>query len=208
MSREGAEYALRSRADERDRISGDLLDLESHTTYQLLKGANLRDATRRRWEAAQADLAAVWSLYDAYRAVLRDAEQIGARRGRLGEDERAELTALLAGRSVVLKAAAKPVEQRSLLPAADERLTMDETVARMDASFREVTALLTDIDAAWNACLPRLDDADAQVRAVHDLEAELGESLDLTRLEDDLRRLRAGALEDPLGAAPPAGELD
>jgi hypothetical protein len=36
MSREGAEHALRARADERDRISGDLLDLESHTTYQLI----------------------------------------------------------------------------------------------------------------------------------------------------------------------------
>lgn len=208
MSREGAEYALRARADERDRISGDLLDLESHTTYQLLKGSNLRGATQQRWQAAQAALATLWGLYDAYRAVLRDAEQIRASRGRLGADELAELTALLAGRSVVLKAAAKPVEQRSLLPQADERLTMDETVTRMDAAFREVTGTLTDIDAAWNTCLPRLDDADAQLRAIHDLQAELGESLDLSQVQTDLKRLRGGAVEDPLGSPPSAAELD
>ncbi|NUR91009.1 MAG: hypothetical protein HOY71_43630, partial [Nonomuraea sp.] len=202
MSREGAEYALRARADERDRISGDLLDLESHTTYQLLKGAALRGATQRRWAGVQEALGRLWLLNDAYRAVLRDAEQIRASRSRMGADQLAELTQLLVGTPVVLRATAKPVEQRSLLPQADERLTLDETVARMDGAFREVTAALNDIDAVWNAVLPRLDDADRDLREIRDLERELGESVDLTEQESRLRRMRADTLEDPLGAAP------
>ncbi|HUR01323.1 MAG TPA: hypothetical protein VM347_02175, partial [Nonomuraea sp.] len=109
MSREGAEYALRARSDERDRISGDLLDLEAHTTYQLLKGASLRGPTQTRWAAAQSALAALWALHDTYRGVLRTAEQVKGPRGRLGAEQLATLTELLAGRSVVLKAAAKPV---------------------------------------------------------------------------------------------------
>ncbi|MEV4177890.1 hypothetical protein [Nonomuraea sp. NPDC049709] len=201
MSREGAEHALRARADERDRISGDLLDLESHTTYQLLKGASLRGATERRWAAAQESLAGLWSLYDAYRAVLRDAEQVRAARTRMGADQLARLTELLAGTSVVVRAAAKPVEQRSLLPQADQRLTLDETVARMDAAFREVTATLNDIDAVWNAVLPRLDDTDADLRRIRELERELGEAADLGGQEAELKRLRATVVEDPLGAA-------
>ena len=201
MSREGAEYALRARADERDRISGDLLDLESHTTYQLLKGASLRGATERRWAAVQESLGALWLLNDAYRAVLRDAEQIRASRAKLGAEQLAELTELLAGASVVLRAAAKPVEQRSLLPQADERLTLDQTVARMDAAFREVTSALNDIDAVWNTLLPRLDDADGDLRRIRELERELGEGADLTAQEAELRRIRASVLEDPLGAA-------
>ncbi|KAB8195871.1 hypothetical protein FH608_010270 [Nonomuraea phyllanthi] len=201
MSREGVEHALRARADERDRISGDLLDLESHTTYQLLKGASLRGATGGRWAAAQESLATLWSLNDAYRSVLREAERIRGARSRPGADELAELTALLTGPSVVLRAAAKPVEQRSLLPQADERLTLDETVTRMDAAFREVTSALTDIDAVWNAVLPRLDAAEADLRHVRDLVRELGEGSVPADQEAELARLRASVLEDPLGAS-------
>jgi hypothetical protein len=199
MSREGAEHALRARADERDRISGDLLDLESHTTYQLLKGASLRGATERRWAAAQESLAGLWALNDAYRGVLRDAEQIRAARPRLGADQLARLTELLSGPSVVLRAAAKPVEQRSLLPQADERLTLDESMTRMDAAFREVTGTLNDIDAVWNSVLPRLDDADADLRRIREVERELGEAAGLGAQEAELKRLRATTVEDPLG---------
>jgi hypothetical protein len=199
MSREGAEHALRARADERDRISGDLLDLESHTTYQLIKGASLRGATERRWAAAQEALTALWSLNDAYRAVLREAEQVRAARARLGADQLARLTELLGGASVVVRAAAKPVEQRSLLPQADERLTLDEAVNRMDTAFREVTGALNDIDAVWGSVLPRLDDAEADLRRIRELERELGEAADLAGQEAELRRIRAAVVEDPLG---------
>ncbi|MFI9838132.1 hypothetical protein ACIHFD_13920 [Nonomuraea sp. NPDC051941] len=205
MSREGVEHALRARADERDRVSGDLLDLESHTTYQLLKGASLRGETQRRWAAAQESLATLWSLNDAYRAVLRDAEQIRATRARLTPEQLSRLTELLAGPSVVLRATAKPVEQRSLLPQKDERLTLDQTLTRMDAAFREVTSALNDIDAVWNAVLPRLDGADSDLRHIRDLERQLGEGADLTAQEAELKRLRGSVLEDPLG---PSAEPD
>ncbi|MEV4011853.1 hypothetical protein AB0J35_15235 [Nonomuraea angiospora] len=205
MSREGVEHALRARADERDRVSGDLLDLESHTTYQLLKGASLRGETQRRWAAAQESLVTLWSLNDAYRGVLRDAEQIRATRARLTPDQLSRLTELLAGPSVVLRATAKPVEQRSLLPQKDERLTLDQTLTRMDAAFREVTSTLNDIDAVWNAVLPRLDGADSDLRHIRDLERQLGEGADLTAQEAELKRLRGSVLEDPLG---PSAEAD
>ncbi|MET9249826.1 hypothetical protein [Nonomuraea sp. NPDC003709] len=205
MSREGVEHALRARADERDRVSGDLLDLESHTTYQLLKGASLRGETQRRWAAAQESLATLWSLNDAYRGVLRDAEQIRATRARLTPEQLSRLTELLAGPSVVLRATAKPVEQRSLLPQKDERLTLDQTLTRMDAAFRAVTSALNDIDAVWNAVLPRLDGADSDLRHIRDLERQLGEGADLTAQEAELKRLRGSVLEDPLG---PSAEPD
>ncbi|MBB5778644.1 hypothetical protein [Nonomuraea jabiensis] len=205
MSREGVEHALRARADERDRVSGDLLDLESHTTYQVLKGASLRGETQRRWAAAQESLVTLWSLNDAYRGVLRDAEQIRATRARLTPEQLSQLTELLSGPSVVLRATAKPVEQRSLLPQKDERLTLDQTLARMDAAFREVTSTLNDIDAVWNAVLPRLDGADSDLRHIRDLERRLGEGADLTAQEAELKRLRGSVLEDPLG---PSAEPD
>src|SRR5690606_1290538 len=198
MSREGAEHARRARAAERDRISGDLLDLAPHTTFQVLKSASLRGATLRRWQEAQEALAALWSLYDAYRGVLRDAEQIRAERSRLSGEQLEALTALLAGPSVLLKAAQRPVEERSLLAVPDERLTLDETVLRMDAAFRRVTDALSDIDAVWSALLPRVDAAAAALAAARELGARLGEPPDLASHETSLERLRDTVLADPL----------
>ncbi|MFI7613842.1 hypothetical protein ACIBP6_21695 [Nonomuraea terrae] len=199
MSREAAEHALRARADERDRISDDLLDLESHTTYRLLKGAALRGATERRWAGAQQSLAVLWSLHDAYRGVLREAERVRGERGRMGAERLARLTELLSGPSVVLRAATQPVERRSLLPQADERLTLDAAVSRMDAAFQEVTSALNDIDAVWNAVLPRLDAAEADLRRIRELEGELGEQAGVDAREP--ARLRTAVVRDPLGAA-------
>lgn len=208
MSREAAEFALGARAVERDRISGDLLDLESHTTYRLLKDAHLRGRTRQRWEQAQAALATMWSLNDAYREVLRQAERIRAERARLGGDQLAALTELLAGPSVVVKAPPRPVEQRSLLPQPDERLTLDETVMRMDTAFQAATDALTEIDSTWTALLPRLDAADSALREVDALLTRLSETADLARTRSDLARLRAAVLEDPLDAGSAKQELD
>ncbi|MFI6498267.1 hypothetical protein [Nonomuraea typhae] len=209
MSREGADHELHARAEERDRISGDLLDLEAHTTYQLLKGAALRGETGRRWTAAQAFVAEMWALYDLYRAVLRAAEEVRARRGRPGPAELAEITALLLGSSVVLKAAVKPVELRTLGEAEpDEHLTLNETVARMDAAFGEITATLQAVDAVWNPALPRLEQAEAAAQELAAMSRELGERVDLSAVETALSRVRAEVVEDPIGAAPPGPELD
>ncbi|MFG2072238.1 hypothetical protein [Nonomuraea maritima] len=198
MSREGAEHALRLRAEERDRVSGHLLDLESHTTYRLLKGAALRGETRRRWAAAQESLALLWVLNDAYRAVLREAERVRAKRERMGAEQLARLTELLSGPSVVLPAAVEPVERRSLLPPVDERLTLDEAVVRMNDAFGEVTSALNDIDAVWNVLLPRLDAAEADLRAIGELAALLGEDATPDATQEPAR-LRAAVVEDPLG---------
>lgn len=209
MSREGAEYELQARAAERDRISGDLLDLEAHTTYQLLKGASLRGQTARRWAAAQAAVAVVWALYDLYRGALRQAEEVRARRSKPGPTELAELTQLLSGRSVVLKAEAKPVELRTLGAAEpDEQLTLDETVTRMDTAFGEVTAVLQAVDAVWNTALPLVEQAESTLQALAALQRDLGESLDLAHVESDVARVRSAVVEDPIGGAPPQAELD
>jgi len=207
LSRESAEHALRARAAERDRISGSLLDLESHTSFQLLKGAALTGLTQRRWSAAMASMTMLWSLYDLYRTTLRTAEEVRARRGRPGADELAELTDLLAGPAVRLVAPNQPVEQRSLRAGPDELITLDEAVIRMDAAFQEVGDALTAIDAVWNAMLPPLQEAEAALRAIDDLQRELEEPPEPNQATTDLARIRLSVVGDPLGSAAAAAEL-
>ncbi|MCC5579024.1 hypothetical protein IMZ11_25695 [Microtetraspora sp. AC03309] len=208
MSIEGVDFALRRRAEERDRISDDLLDLDSHPGYQLLKGARPTGETRRRWDGAQAREVTLWWLFDAYRGVLDHAREL-----RDGKPDLAALTGLLAGPSVELKPENVPVEKRSLLRAAGEWITLDTVVARMDAAYRDVAETVAAVDAAWNALLPRLDEADAVRRSAADLLRDLdGADPDLERIGAGIDRIRAAVTADPLGSAAPdgtiGGELD
>ncbi|WP_343950811.1 hypothetical protein [Nonomuraea longicatena] len=209
MSTEGAEHELAARRQERDRISADLLDLDTHTTFQLLKGASLRGATERAWNDARQAAARMWALFDRYAAVLDEAEAVRARRRTPGMAELSELTRLLGGPSVVLESARRPLEQRALGEADEaETLTLDQAVARMDIAFGVVTAAMQAVDSIWNPVLPRLRQAEGDLRAVAELQRELGESLRPGAVEGDLARLRANVVEDPIGTAPHTAELD
>jgi hypothetical protein len=201
MSAEGVEHALRTRREERDRISGDVLDLDAHTVFRLLDGSALHGETARRWADAERRAALLWALLDAYRGVLDRAERIAGSHRRLGAAELAELTGLLTGPAVRLAPEVRPVERRSLLAAPGERFTLDGAVAAMDAAFREVTALIADVDAVWSAALPRLDAAAAAASAARGLLRGLDDrDPELDACEREIERLREELRGDPLGS--------
>nr|WP_184988346.1 hypothetical protein [Sphaerisporangium rubeum] len=198
MSLEGIDHALRRRTEERDRVGGDLLDLDAHATHRLLTGMTPEGETGRRWDAARGATVTLWWLFDAYRRVLDQAAELRA----AGRPDLEALTALLTGPSVELKPGDVPVEKRSLLRAAGEWVTLDAALARMDHAYREIAATVAAIDDAWSALLPTLDEADAARRAALDLAGGLGApDPELDRLGDTLDRLRAAVTADPLGSA-------
>ncbi|WP_424532108.1 hypothetical protein ACOZ38_18375 [Sphaerisporangium viridialbum] len=205
MSLEQIDHALRRRMEERDRIAGDLLDLDGHPSHALLKGLTPTGETGRRWEQAQVRLVTLWWLFDTYRRVLDRAQEIRAG----GRPDTALLTTLLTGPSVELKPDDVPVEKRSLLRAVGEWITLDVVLARMDQAYREVAETIGAVDTAWNALLPRLDETDAGRRAARDLATALGApDPALDRLDAEAVRLRAAVTTDPLGSAGLRGELD
>ncbi|GAA3846401.1 hypothetical protein GCM10022226_82470 [Sphaerisporangium flaviroseum] len=204
MSLEGIDHALRRRTEERDRVSGDLLDLDGHPSHELLKGMTPTGETGRRWEQAQVRLVTLWWLFDAYRRVLDHAQEVRA----AGRPDLALLTALLSGPSVELKPDAVPVEKRSLLRAVGEWLTLDVVLARMDEAYREVAETMAAVDAAWTELLPMLDETDAGRRAARDLARDLGTpDPALDRLDAEATRLRKAVTADPLGSVSLRGEL-
>lgn len=204
MSIEGIDHALRQRMEERDRISGDLLDLDGHPSHELLKGLTPAGETGRRWGIAQARLVTLWWLFDAYRRVLDRAQEVRTAQ----RPDLPALTALLNGPSVELKPDEVPVEKRSLLRAVGEWITLDVVLARMDEEYREVAATIAAVDEAWNDLLPRLDETDAARRAARGLATGLGVSdHELDRLDRDAARLRASVAADPLGSVSLRGEI-
>jgi hypothetical protein len=200
MSREGADHALARRRDERDRISATLLDLEHHQGYQLLKGAALSGLTRRRWDEAQAQVTALWQVFDGYASVLDQAEELRRRNSRPGQDVLIELSRLLGGRSIELAREEVPLDQRTLLGPAAERLSLDAAVARMTSAYDQASEVVAAADEAWTALLPALDEAEASWRAVRALSQALGEAPDpaLDRVGRELAEAGKMIRTDPL----------
>jgi hypothetical protein len=211
MSREGVDHALARLRDERDRISASLLDLENHKCYQLLEGAELTGETKRRWDAAQDDVITLWLLFDAYVNVLDDAEDLRRRNPR-PEAVITELTWLLSGRPIEQGGEEVPLERRTLLGPATERLSLDEAVARMTAVYDEVAETIVAVDAAWAVLLPKLVQADEALRdlaeLVRDLDGAPDQDPDLRRAAGWLDQIRRAVRTDPLALVDDDGRTD
>ncbi|SEG89818.1 hypothetical protein SAMN04489712_12476 [Thermomonospora echinospora] len=200
MSREAVDHALKTLREDRDRISANLLDLENHHGYRLLKGARLAGPTRRRWDDVTARLTLLWRLFDAYQRILDEAGQVRDRQTRPGEATLRELTALLSGPSVELPLDEVPLERRTLLGPTSERLTLAEAVGRMTAAYDEAIGLISAVDAAWETLLGPLDAAEEEWREAARLARSLaaGRDAELDRIGRELAAAGQLVRTDPL----------
>src|SRR5438552_1923861 len=100
MPREQAAAAVAAATAERDGIQAKLLDLDGSFGKRMLAGAALTGESKRRWEVATADLAALWETFTAYAAVVDKAGELLAGARRSSDRELAQITTLLTGASV------------------------------------------------------------------------------------------------------------
>ena len=206
-TRQAIDAAIDRRAQERSGVSAGLLELDDHPGRRLLDGAKLTGVTATAWEKASAELAALWTVFEAYQQVLdRVATLRGGPKTRLGDRELAALAELLTGRSVALPRQAVPFERRGLLDPASKQdfLTLDEAVASMTRSYEVVKKVAVDAEEAWNRLLEPLDELKAQVQAARATADAVGNSTDpvfarLAGIEAQTADLRRRALSDPLG---------
>src|SRR5215831_18693863 len=100
MTRERAAAAVAAATTDRDGIQTNLLELDGSFGKRMLAGAALTGESKRRWEAAAADLAALWETFTAYAAVVDQAAGLLAGARRPSDRELAQVTTLLTGTSV------------------------------------------------------------------------------------------------------------
>src|ERR1039458_3160133 len=150
MTREQAAAAVAAATAQRDGIQANLLDLDGSFGKRLLDGATLAGESKRRWEAAAADLAALWDIFTAYAAVVDPAAGLLGSGRRLGSNELAAITAMLNGTSVVLTRAPTPLARRDLTDRGRADLTLAAAVAEMKRAFASVTEVVTAAESVWN----------------------------------------------------------
>ncbi|NUP47781.1 MAG: hypothetical protein HOW97_10790 [Catenulispora sp.] len=206
-TRQAIDAAIDRRAQERSGVSAGLLELDDHPGRRLLDGAKLSGVTAEAWGRASAELAALWTVFEAYQLVLdRVATMRGGPKTRLGDRELAALADLLTGRSVALPRQAVPFERRGLLDPASTQdfLTLDEAVQSMTRTYEVVKKVAVDAEDAWNRLLEPLDDLKQQVQAARATADAIGTGTDpvfgrLANIEAQTADLRRRALSDPLG---------
>lgn len=203
LSTEQAGAEVTAAVAQRDAIRANVVDLERSFGRQLLAGARLTGETHRRWEAATADLIALWEIFNAYSTVVDDATK-AAEAGRSDA-----VTALLRGPSILLTGTPAPLGERHVADDGRQRFTVAEAVDRMNGLFQAVAALVTLVETVWNDATGRLGRIGAELAQARRRHSAPGQPVDpsITGAEAQLQRLYEAVNSDPVSLAA-GGQLD
>jgi hypothetical protein len=199
MTREQAAAAVTAATAERDGIQANLLDLDGSFGKRMLAGAALTGESKGRWEAAAADLAALWETFTAYAAVIDQAAGLLAGARRSSDRELAQITTLLTGASVEVTRSV-PLVRRDLTETGRSRLTLAAAVREMRHAFARVADVVAAAESVWNETADGLGEIGAELDAA---KKQLGDTGDeaaaaLAAAGDELGRLRDLLNADPL----------
>jgi hypothetical protein len=200
MTREQAAAAVTAATAERDSIRANLLDLDGSFGKRMLAGATLTGESKLRWEAAAADQAALWEIFNAYTAVVDQAAELMAGARRPSDRELAQLTTWLTGASVELTRQ-KPLGQRGLTETGKSDLTLAAAVQEMKRAFASGADVVAAAESVWNETADGLTEVGTQLAAA---KGQLGDLSDdevtgaLAAAEEELGQLRGLLNSDPL----------
>ena len=200
MTREQATAAVAAATAERDGIQANLLDLDGSFGKQMLAGAALTGESKRRWDAAATDLAALWEIFTAYAAVVDKAAGLLAGARRPSSRELAQITTMLNGTSVELTRTV-PLARRELTETGRSDLTLAAAVREMKRAFARVADVVAAAEGVWNETADGLSEIDAQLAAAKEQARDLGDNEvtgALAAAGDELNRLREVLNSDPL----------
>jgi hypothetical protein len=201
MTREQAAAAVAAATAERDGIQANLLDLDDSFGKRMLAGAPLVGESKRRWEAAAADLAVLWEIFPAYAAVMDRAAGMLASRRHLHGGELAEITALLSEASVKLTRGPGQLEQRDLAGSRRGDLTLTAAVQEMKGAFARTAEVVAAAEKVWNETADGLTAITAVLHVAQEEADGLGDDELIGAVDEsqaDLARLRDVLESDPL----------
>jgi len=200
MSGEQVAAAVAEATAERDSIQSNLLDLDGSFGKRMLAGAALTGESKRRWEAAAADMASLWETFNAYAAVVDQAAELTAGTRRLSDRELARVTTWLTGASVELTRQ-KPLGRRGLTETGRSDLTLAAAVQEMKRAFASVADVVAAAESVWNETADGLNETGTQLAAAKEQLGDLGDDEvtgALAAAEEELGQLRGLLNSDPL----------
>ena len=139
---------IASRADDVDAMSATLIEVEAHSGLAHLRRYTPVGITATRWAAVEPALSRLWADLNSTTSILESARAVRARRDRVGEADRAELTRLLFERPLEAARTRIPLAQRTITGRAEavEYVGLADLIARMKADCAEVVEFLDAVD--------------------------------------------------------------
>jgi hypothetical protein len=201
LTRDQAAAAVPAAVAERDTIQTNLLDLDGSFGKRLLAGATLSGETRKRWDAAAAELTTLWETFTAYSAVIdRAVEVLGTVRRSPGP-ALTELSTILNGPSVRLAHASSAVARGDLTGTAQTTVTLAAARQEMRRAFAVVADVVAAAETVWNTMSDQLQQVAADLGAARQQAGGIADdalSNALALAEADLGQLRDSVNSDPL----------
>ncbi|WP_067886783.1 hypothetical protein [Nocardia vaccinii] len=193
---------LASRGREIDAVTATLLELDRHPGLLLLRGFPPTGVTARQWRPIEELLDLMWEDFGRVQAILDQARVVRARRTKLSDADRAELTRLLRDRPHEATRTAIPMAQRSLTGPGEQVLFVGiaDTLDRMRTAFPQIARFLDAVDAANTRVLEALNPVQAELTRLGGVTPELRE---IAETVTDMLRHSA---TDPLASS--AAETD
>ena len=204
LGREEVDRALARLVAEHEAIESSLLALQDHAGRRLLEGAELTGITRERWARAERTAASLWACFDAFTATLESARELRARRRLPTPEDLARLNDIL-GENGGLPVAGPDGRPGGRVPWA-------ELIGRMNAGYAEVLDTVIAAEAVWAALPARIDMLSTELHRLRKLAHSVGvrpgthpAGDELHRVTEELRKLRAEVIADPLAFWIPEG---
>jgi hypothetical protein len=201
LTRDQAAASVAAAVAERDTIQANLLDLDGSFGKRLLAGAKLSGETKKRWDAAAAELTTLWQTFTAYSAAVDRAAEVLATVRRSPGPALTELTTILNGPSVRLAHASSAVARGDLTGTAETTVTLAAAVQEMRRAFAAVADVVAAAETVWNTMSDQLQQVAADLGAARQQAAGIADdtlSNALALAETDLAQLRDAVNSDPL----------
>ncbi|HEX9548437.1 MAG TPA: hypothetical protein VF942_13945 [Acidimicrobiales bacterium] len=179
-----------------ERMTANLVELDSDPNRKLLDKASSTGVTADRWAPAAEALTQLWQWFSQFKDLLARADQLR------GNKKLSELSELLGGQSIELSRDQVPLAERGLFGPSETSIhcSPDDLLNRMSDAFDKAKAVISATGQVWAALLPRLEQTQSELTRVEQLAAGLGENHlpELQPVRDGLKRIADTLASDPL----------
>ncbi|WP_101952501.1 hypothetical protein [Mycobacterium sp. 3519A] len=139
---------LDSRTAEVAAMSATLVELDSHPGLEHVRVYPPKGLTAQRWDSVEKALAQLWDDLNRMTSILESARTVRARRSKLDDSDRIELTRLLREPTLEVSRQPIPLAQRTISGHAEtvEYVGLADTAERMHATYPGVVDFLDAVD--------------------------------------------------------------
>ncbi|KAA0097857.1 hypothetical protein CIW49_14215 [Mycolicibacterium sp. P1-18] len=158
LSTEEIDRELRSRTEEVNAASATLLELDDHPGLQHVRRYPPVGETARRWSRVETSLDGLWQDVARMTSILESAKALRARRSKLDEDDRDELTRWLRDRPLEVSRERIPLAQRVITGPGEsvDYVGLADMAAHLREAYPAVVDFLDDVDRVNSLIADRL----------------------------------------------------